>query len=160
MCSQTRNSCAKAFDNQSRDKNLKPKKSRGGGQFDSPLRLLGLMELYGRSVHLNCLHTSEIWKCLTSRNMWPLTLFDIYVCTENNWQPDDLKSTTSEENGLSNSICAFCNWISITRTTIWTTFWGNRGFEWERKIRTHSWLHCHCGFLRSITGQTLMRTSN
>ena len=35
MCSQTRNSCAKAFDNRSRSKNLKPKKSRGG-QFDPP----------------------------------------------------------------------------------------------------------------------------
>ena len=32
MCSQTRNSCAKAFDNRPRSKNLKPKKSRGGGQ--------------------------------------------------------------------------------------------------------------------------------
>ena len=43
MCSQTRNSCAKAFDNRSRSKNLKPKKSRGG-QFDPPppSRLLGL----------------------------------------------------------------------------------------------------------------------
>ena len=30
MCSQTRNSCVKAFDNRSRSKNLKPKKSRGG----------------------------------------------------------------------------------------------------------------------------------
>ena len=29
MCSQTRNSCAKASDNRSRSKNLKPKKSRG-----------------------------------------------------------------------------------------------------------------------------------
>ena len=36
MCSQTSNSCAKAFDNQSRRKNLKPKKLRGGGQFNSP----------------------------------------------------------------------------------------------------------------------------
>ena len=37
MCSQTRNSCAKAFDNRSRSKNLKPKKSRGGaGQFNPP----------------------------------------------------------------------------------------------------------------------------
>ena len=35
MCSQTRNSCAKAFVNRSRSKNLKPKKSRGG-QFDPP----------------------------------------------------------------------------------------------------------------------------
>ena len=44
MCSQTRNSCAKAFDNRLRSKNLKPKKSRGGGQFDPspPWRLLGL----------------------------------------------------------------------------------------------------------------------
>ena len=43
MCSQTRNSCAKPFDNRSRGKNLKPKKSRGWGQFDSPpQRLLGL----------------------------------------------------------------------------------------------------------------------
>ena len=46
MCSQTRNSCAKAFDNQARSKNFKPKKSRGG-QFDRPpppppSRLLGL----------------------------------------------------------------------------------------------------------------------
>ena len=32
MCSQTRNSCAKAFDNQSRSKNLKPKKSSVGGE--------------------------------------------------------------------------------------------------------------------------------
>ena len=31
MCSQTRNSCAKAFDNRSRSKNLKPKKSSGEG---------------------------------------------------------------------------------------------------------------------------------
>ena len=31
MCLQTRNSCAKAFDNWSRSKNLKPKKSRRGG---------------------------------------------------------------------------------------------------------------------------------
>ena len=38
MCSQTRNSCAKAFGNWSRNKNLKPKKSRGGGQFDTPLK--------------------------------------------------------------------------------------------------------------------------
>ena len=30
MCSQTRNSCAEAFDNRLRSKNLKPKKSRGG----------------------------------------------------------------------------------------------------------------------------------
>ena len=36
MCSQTRNSCAKAFDNRSRSKNLKQKKSRWG-QFDLPL---------------------------------------------------------------------------------------------------------------------------
>ena len=35
MCSQTRNSCAKAFDNRSRSINLKPKNSRGG-QFDTP----------------------------------------------------------------------------------------------------------------------------
>ena len=35
MCSQTRNSCAKAFGNRSRSKNLKSKKSRGG-QFDPP----------------------------------------------------------------------------------------------------------------------------
>ena len=36
MCFQTRNSCAKAFNNRSRSKKLKPKKSRrgGGGQFD------------------------------------------------------------------------------------------------------------------------------
>ena len=36
MCSETGNSCAKVFDNRSRSKNLKPKKSRGEGQFDSP----------------------------------------------------------------------------------------------------------------------------
>ena len=43
MCSQTRNSCAKAFDNWSRNKNLKPQRSRGG-QFAplTPSRLLGL----------------------------------------------------------------------------------------------------------------------
>ena len=45
MCSQTRNSCATAFDNRSRSKILKPKKSRGC-QFapPSPSRLLGLRE--------------------------------------------------------------------------------------------------------------------
>ena len=45
MCSQTRNSCAKDFDNRLRSKNLKPKKSRGGGGpnlIPSPSRLLGL----------------------------------------------------------------------------------------------------------------------
>ena len=31
MCSQPRNSCAKAFDNRSRSKTLKPEKSREGG---------------------------------------------------------------------------------------------------------------------------------
>ena len=37
MCSQTRNSCAKAFNNRSRSKNLKPKnRGMGGGQFDPP----------------------------------------------------------------------------------------------------------------------------
>ena len=38
MCSQTRNSCAKAFDNRSRSKNLKPKNSRGGGVKSPPLK--------------------------------------------------------------------------------------------------------------------------
>ena len=44
MCSQTRNSCAKAFDNRSRSKNLKPKKLRGGQIVNPPTspRLLGL----------------------------------------------------------------------------------------------------------------------
>ena len=37
MSSQTRNSCAKAFDYRQRSKNLKPKKSREG-QFDGPLK--------------------------------------------------------------------------------------------------------------------------
>ena len=36
MCSQARNSCAKAFDNRSRIKNLKPKKSRGGVNLTPP----------------------------------------------------------------------------------------------------------------------------
>ena len=47
MCSQTRNSCAKAFDNRSRSKNLKSKKSRGGGNLTPPpppSRLLGLIK--------------------------------------------------------------------------------------------------------------------
>ena len=59
MCSQTDNSCAKAFDNRSRSKNLKPKKSRGGGvnltcQFDPPPpppRLLGLNLKCEMKVH-------------------------------------------------------------------------------------------------------------
>ena len=38
MCSQTRNSCAKAFDNRSRSKNLKPKNRGGGDQFGTPLK--------------------------------------------------------------------------------------------------------------------------
>ena len=44
MCSQTRSSCAKAFDNRSGNKNLKPKKSRGGWSIwpPPPPRLLGL----------------------------------------------------------------------------------------------------------------------
>ena len=44
MCSQTRKGCAKAFDNRARSKNLKPKKSRGGGVnlTPPPSRLLGL----------------------------------------------------------------------------------------------------------------------
>ena len=51
MCSQTRNSCAKAFDNRSRNKNLKPKKLRGG-QFDSPpSRLVGLSMIFFMSHH-------------------------------------------------------------------------------------------------------------
>ena len=37
MSQQTKNSCAKAFGNRSRNKNLRPKKSRGwGGQIDPP----------------------------------------------------------------------------------------------------------------------------
>ena len=43
MSQQTKNSCAKAFGNRSRNKNLRPKKSRGGGQIDPPLCLLGLI---------------------------------------------------------------------------------------------------------------------
>ena len=52
MCSQTRNSCAKAFDNRSRSKNLKPKKSRRGVNLTPPppppppSRLLGLSWKY------------------------------------------------------------------------------------------------------------------
>ena len=53
----SRNSCAKAFDNRSRSKNLKPKKSRGGSQFD-PSRLLGLNQyfllFYFKSFHVIC----------------------------------------------------------------------------------------------------------
>ena len=36
MSKQTKNSCAKAFGNRSKNKNLKPKKSREGGQIDFP----------------------------------------------------------------------------------------------------------------------------
>ena len=36
MCSQTRNSCAKPFDNRSRSKTLKPKKIEGGGSIWPP----------------------------------------------------------------------------------------------------------------------------
>ena len=44
MCSQTKNSCAKAFDNQLRSNNLKPKKSRGrGGGSICPLPLKASM---------------------------------------------------------------------------------------------------------------------
>ena len=68
MCSQTRNSCAKAFDNQSRSKNLKPKNSRGGGQFDPPppSRLIGLKEIDRISLgwlSCNCLLCSNIMHC-------------------------------------------------------------------------------------------------
>ena len=45
LCSQTRNSCAKAFDNRSRSKILKPKKSKGS-IWPPPLwRLLGLIRI-------------------------------------------------------------------------------------------------------------------
>ena len=40
ICSQTRNSCAKAFDNRSKSKNLKPKKIEGGGVNLTPPPLL------------------------------------------------------------------------------------------------------------------------
>ena len=48
MCSQTRNSCAKAFDNCSRSKNLKPK-IRGGSIWPPPpSRLLGIIKVFSR----------------------------------------------------------------------------------------------------------------
>ena len=41
----------RAFDNWSRSKNLKPKNSRGRGQFDPPSRLLeGQLKLYNNST--------------------------------------------------------------------------------------------------------------
>ena len=43
MYSQTSGSCAKAFDNRSRSKNLKSKKSRGVNLTPPPPRLLGLI---------------------------------------------------------------------------------------------------------------------
>ena len=53
MCSQTRNSCAKAFDNRSRTKILQPKKSRGGGQFDPTLKASRV-----NVVHCNIQHVT------------------------------------------------------------------------------------------------------
>ena len=44
MCSQTRNSCAKAFDNRSRSKNLKPKKLRGGGGGQIDLKVFSVKD--------------------------------------------------------------------------------------------------------------------
>ena len=54
MCSQTRNSCAKAFDNRSRSKNLKPK-NRGGCQFD-PLPPLKASRVKLLAESLNYVH--------------------------------------------------------------------------------------------------------
>ena len=57
MCSQTRNSSAKAFNNRSRNKNLKPKKSRGC-QFDPPppppsLKASGVKHYQSKSTYTN-----------------------------------------------------------------------------------------------------------
>ena len=63
MCSQTRNSCAKAFDNRPRSKNLKPKKLRGGGgNLTSPSRLLGLIKDKNRFL---CGATGWLWNSLS-----------------------------------------------------------------------------------------------
>ena len=75
MCQQTRNSCANASENQSRSKDLKPKKSRGGGVNltpSPPSRLLGLKSL------------PTIWhRFLTSpqssANQYSATLFEPFV---------------------------------------------------------------------------------
>ena len=57
MCLQINNKCAKAFDNRSRSKNLKPKKSRGVNLTPPPSsRLLGLMYLF-----YHCSAVAEFW---------------------------------------------------------------------------------------------------
>ena len=71
MCSQTRNSCAKAFDNRSRSKSLKPKKKREGVNLTPPpppSRLLGL----NRSLMIES-HNFEQYLNMTqlgSRRSW------------------------------------------------------------------------------------------
>ena len=93
MCSEKRNSCAKAFGNWSRSKNLKPKKL-SGGQFappPPPSRLLGLKQLIQfvehfrfkilplfrvktyRDVTVNQCCPSELW--LDCCNPFPLSDF-------------------------------------------------------------------------------------
>ena len=62
MCSQIRNSCAKAFDNRSRSKNLKPKKSKGGGQFDPPLKASRVKQIYAvNKKGVSCRKQGVLW---------------------------------------------------------------------------------------------------
>ena len=67
MCSQTRNNCAKAFDNQSRSKNLKPKKSRGWGQFDPPPPPLKASRVNGVMLQHNMLVVRDMSQTMILR---------------------------------------------------------------------------------------------
>ena len=71
MCSQTRNSCAKAFGNRSRSKNLKPKKLRGVNLTPPPSRLLGL------SSHCFIIHLPGGGHCLLLGDSEPIRLLEI-----------------------------------------------------------------------------------
>ena len=98
MCSQTRNSCAKAFDNQSRSKNLKQKKLRGGINLTPLLKASGvkyevhlvsfsILKLFQRN--LNYFKWSNFllkqgFLCKTSLNsdiLWNSWLFSLHFAT-------------------------------------------------------------------------------
>ena len=92
MCSQTRNSCAKAFDHQSRSKNLKPKKNRGRGGS----RLQGLNKSY-KSIESDNVKRSITLK---STGRTPTLIENVTNKTVYNILRDNTKEAPSIENKL------------------------------------------------------------
>ena len=84
MCSQTRNSCAKAFDYQSRSKNLKPKKIEGGGVNLTPPPLFKASRVNNQcNKHNTLLRLSQILRVLTKKRsalgLWQICERDFIV---------------------------------------------------------------------------------